>query len=136
MTAGPAVPVLRVTRPTNDLSGLRRFYIDGLGLSVLAEFNDHAGFDGLILGDKAAVYHLEFTREHQVSAPRAPSKEMLLVFYLPEEAQFSAAVARMRAAGAMEVEPANPYWGRFGVSFEDPDGYRIVLQQAAWPSQA
>lgn len=26
----------------------------------------------------------------------------------------------------------NPYWDRDGVTFEDPDGYRIVLQNAAW----
>lgn len=26
----------------------------------------------------------------------------------------------------------NPYWDRLGVTFEDPDGYRVVLQRDAW----
>jgi hypothetical protein len=30
------------------------------------------------------------------------------------------------------VPSFNPYWDRDGVTFEDPDGYRIVLQKAAW----
>ena len=32
----------------------------------------------------------------------------------------------------MPVEAFNPYWDRLGKTFEDPDGYRIVLQNAAW----
>jgi len=27
----------------------------------------------------------------------------------------------------------NPYWDVNGVTFEDPDGWRIVLQNAGWP---
>nr|WP_276203219.1 hypothetical protein [Pseudoponticoccus marisrubri] len=41
-------------------------------------------------------------------------------------------MARMEAAGYDPVEAANPYWDRQGVTFEDPDGYRTVLQNAAW----
>lgn len=26
----------------------------------------------------------------------------------------------------------NSYWDRVGVTFEDPDGYRVVLQRDAW----
>jgi catechol 2,3-dioxygenase-like lactoylglutathione lyase family enzyme len=130
--AKPVAPVLRVARPSNDLDALRRFYIDGLGLFVLGEFTAHQGFDGLILGGRGAPYHLEFTREHGVVAPRAPSKEMLLVFYLPDQHEFELAIERMRLAGASQVEPVNPYWKVHGVTFEDPDGYRVVLQHAAW----
>jgi hypothetical protein len=44
----------------------------------------------------------------------------------------------MRDAGFEPVKAFNPYWDREGGTFEDPDGYRIVLQQAAWtrPSDA
>jgi hypothetical protein len=31
-----------------------------------------------------------------------------------------------------EVVSSNPYWRERGVTFEDPDGYRIVLENAAW----
>ncbi len=38
----------------------------------------------------------------------------------------------MLAAGFAEVSSFNPYWQRRGRTFADPDGYRVVLQQAAW----
>ena len=31
------------------------------------------------------------------------------------------------------VKSYNPYWDIRGKTFEDADGYRIVLEQAAWP---
>jgi len=54
------------------------------------------------------------------------------VFYLPNADEWKAAVQRMRDAGFKRVGAFNPYWDREGATFEDPDGYRIVLQQAAW----
>jgi len=36
-------------------------------------------------------------------------------------------------AGAREVESSNPYWNVRGVTFRDADGYRFVLENAAWP---
>ena len=38
----------------------------------------------------------------------------------------------MLAAGFRAVASFNPYWERRGRTLEDPDGYRIVLQNAAW----
>jgi hypothetical protein len=38
----------------------------------------------------------------------------------------------MLTAGFSPVPAFNPYWDRNGKTFEDPDGYRIVLQNAAW----
>jgi hypothetical protein len=35
-------------------------------------------------------------------------------------------------AGFREVRSFNPYWSRLGRSFEDRDGYRVVIQRAAW----
>jgi hypothetical protein len=32
------------------------------------------------------------------------------------------------------VRAFNPYWDRHGKTFADPDGYRVVLQHAAWPA--
>lgn len=125
-------PILRVARPTDDLDALIPFYRDGLGLEVLYRFEDHEGFDGVMLGAAGAPYHLEFTRARGHAAPRAPSQDHLLVFYLPEAAAWRAAVARMQAAGFAPVAAFNPYWDRQGATFEDPDGYRVVLQNAAW----
>ncbi len=109
-----------------------RFYRDGLGFAVLARFEDHDGFDGVVLGHPGAPWHLEFTRERGHVSGRAPSEEHLLAFYLPDRAEWEAAVARMRAAGFAPVPSRNPYWDAQGLTFEDPDGYRVVLQNAAW----
>lgn len=125
-------PKLRVARPAEDLEAVTRFYREGLGLSVLYTFQDHDGFDGVMLGAANAPYHLEFTLANGHAAVRAPSEDNLLVFYLPETQDWQAAVQRMQNAGYTAVPAFNPYWDRNGRTFEDPDGYRVVLQNAAW----
>lgn len=126
------VPILRVARPTDNLSALRRFYCDGLGLRQLTSFTAHNGFDGLMLGHPRAPYHLEFTHQPGHHVGRAPTPDNLLVFYLPAAEEWQAAVQRMEAAGFASVPSYNPYWDEHGRTFEDPDGYRVVLQHAAW----
>lgn len=124
----------RVARPTDRLDEVVRFYSEGVGLTRLGSFEDHDGFDGVMLGVPGAAYHLEFTRKHGHPAGRAPSEDHLLVFYLPDRRDWEAAVNRMIAAGHEPVRSFNPYWDRSGRTFEDPDGYRVVLQNAEWPS--
>ncbi|WP_188908143.1 VOC family protein [Aureimonas endophytica] len=126
------IPQLRVARPTDGLTALIRFYCDGLGLSILFQFEDHEGFDGVMLGSPRAPYHFEFTRAHGHVAGRAPTRENLLVFYLPDPTVWRAAVERMEGAGFPAVPAFNPYWDRLGRTFEGPDGYRVVLQCAGW----
>jgi catechol 2,3-dioxygenase-like lactoylglutathione lyase family enzyme len=109
------------------------FYVTGLGFEKLAAFEDHAGFDGVVLGSPNAPYHLEFTHRRGHQSGARPDAETLLVFYLPGEAQWSDAVAQLRAFGAQAAPAHNPFWDRSGLAFEDPDGFRIVLQNAAWP---
>jgi catechol 2,3-dioxygenase-like lactoylglutathione lyase family enzyme len=125
-------PILRIARPTDDLEALLSFYRDGLGLSLLLRFEDHDGFDGMMLGQEGAPYHFEFTRAKGHVAGRAPTQDNLLVFYLPDAGEWKAAVQRMQDAGFASVASFNPYWDREGMTFEDPDGCRIVLQRAAW----
>ena len=127
-----AFPTLRVARPTDDLMAVLAFYRDGLGLEVLYAFKDHDGFDGIMLGKRNAPYHLEFTRAHGHAAGRAPTQDNLLIFYMPEPGEWRAAVTRMQAGGFDPVRSFNPYWDEHGRTFEDPDGYRVVIQQAAW----
>ena len=128
-----SVPTLRVARPTDDIEALLPFYRDGLGLSVLYRFDNHNGFDGVMLGKSGAPYHFEFTCAAGHHAGRAPTPDNLLVFYLPNAEEWRDAVSRMRAAGFVPTPSFNPYWDRAGVTFEDADGYRVVLQNAAWP---
>ena len=133
MSAMEILPTLRVARPSDDLDRLLPFYVQGLGFELLHRFEDHEGFDGIMLGRADAPYHFEFTRAPGHCAGRAPTQDNLLVFYLPETADWLAAVDRMRAAGFDPVPSFNPYWDRQGTTFEDPDGYRVVLRNAASP---
>ena len=125
---------LRVARPSDDLAGVVKFYRDGLGFKVLYEFKDHGGFDGVMLGREGAPYHLEFTRKAGHKAGRAPTQENLLVFYIPDKKEWRRAIERFERAGHKPVISFNPYWDKNGVTFEDPDGYRVVLQNARWPA--
>ena len=124
---------LRVARPTDDLAEVVRFYEVGLGLPRLGSFENHEGFDGVMLGVPGASYHLEFTRSRGHNAGRAPTRDHLLVFYLPDRGEWQEAIDRMMAAGYSPVSSFNPYWDRSGRTFEDPDGYRVVLQNTPWP---
>jgi catechol 2,3-dioxygenase-like lactoylglutathione lyase family enzyme len=124
---------LRVARPTDDLKALIKFYHDGLGFEVLYEFNGHAGFDGVMLGHREAPYHLEFTHNAEQKVGRAPTGDNLLVFYLPETEEWKRVISRLEDKGYEAVTAFNPYWERKGKTFEDPDGYRVVLQNEGWP---
>ena len=128
------VPHLRIARPTCRLRDLADQYIEGLGFEVVGGFEEHDGFSGVMLGHPEAGWHLEFTHQLGTPPPKAPNEEHLLVFYLPDEDAFSAAVKRMKAADFVPVGPINPYWALNGRTFEDLDGYRVVLQNAAWPT--
>ena len=49
-------------------------YCQGLGLHVIGRFEDHDGFDGIMLGFAGASYHVEFTcsATHPVAASPTP----------------------------------------------------------------
>ena len=131
MDAGTQV---RMARPTDRLEAVVRFYREGLGLRELGGFQNHEGFDGVMLGLPGAPWHLEFTRQRDHRVGDAPTRDHLLVFYLPEREAWRAAADRLAALGHAPVPSYNPYWDRRGLTFEDPDGYRVVLQNAARPA--
>ncbi|MFP3504595.1 glyoxalase [Burkholderia sp. SIMBA_062] len=83
-------------------------------------------------GREGLDYHFEFT--HYPAHPVAPSPtpEDLIVFYLPDHAAWEVACACAAAHDFMRVVSFNPYWDGSGQTFEDPDGYRIVLQNSGW----
>lgn len=125
---------LRIARPVSDLLRSRDMYHQGLALEIIGEFSDHAGFSGYMLGRPDMSWHLEFTQCHHHPVTPSPSDEDLLVLYIPEKAEWEAYCRKMRAAGFNPVPSFNPYWDSTGASFEDHDGYRVVLQNRAWPA--
>ncbi|HWH76098.1 MAG TPA: VOC family protein, partial [Candidatus Binatus sp.] len=81
-------------------------------------------------------YHLEFTQRRDHRSGKAPTQDNLLVFYLPELEIWQRAVTRLEKHGYEPTRSFNPYWDNSGKTFEDPDGYRVVLQNASWPPRA
>lgn len=121
------VSAVRVARPTDRLEECVRFYRDALGLVELGGFTGHAGYDGVMLGLPDGTVHLELTSHVDGSPGPAPSRDNLLVLYLPDRAAVDVVAARLAAAGHPAVEPENPYWLARSVTVEDPDGWRVVL---------
>jgi catechol 2,3-dioxygenase-like lactoylglutathione lyase family enzyme len=118
---------IRVARPTDRLAEVVRFYTDGLGLRVVGSFQAHEGYDGVMIGLPGRDYHLEFTQYIDGSPCPAPSPDNLLVFYLEDRAAIERIAEQLRSLGHRPVPPENPYWAAHGLTFEDPDGWRIVL---------
>lgn len=119
---------LRVARHTERLDALVRFYRDGLGLTEVGGFQDHDGYEGVFLEVPGTGAHLELTAGAVHGAP-VPHPESLLVLYLGDERAVRAAADRL---GVEPVAPANPYWAEHGLTFEDPDGFRVVLVPERW----
>ena len=120
---------LRIARPTDNLKNM---YLDGLGFKLLGSFENHNGFDGSIIGHEKHSYHLEFTHHRGAFVGRAPTQDNLLVFYLPEQDVWAACCDKMLVAGFELVKSYNGYWDQAGKTFEDIDGYRVVLQSSEW----
>jgi hypothetical protein len=52
--------------------------------------------------------------------------------HLEALADMQSACTAMLAAGFKQALSFNPYWELRGRTFEDPDGYRVVLQNTEW----
>ncbi|MBP8537687.1 VOC family protein [Streptomyces sp. MK37H] len=125
---------IRIARPSRDLAAAERFWCAGLGLSVVyrAEGGDRAGeHDLLMVGRPDASWHLELVHEAAHPVEPRPTEEDLLVIYLDEPVP-EELVDRLTQHGGTRVTSPNPYWNEWGVTIEDPDGYRLVLCRRGW----
>ena len=129
----PTDAVMRVGRPTDNLEQITKMYADGLGFEVIGGFDGHGDFSGRMLGHPKHHYHLEFTTHRTEKAGRAPSLENLLVYYIPDNFEFAAAIDRISGSGFKKVDSFNPYWDGDAQTFEDVDGYRVVINNGESP---
>lgn len=126
---------IRLARPSRDLEAAERFYVVGLGLEVLYRAAGAPGeHDLLMLGWREASWHLELVGGPSLSVQPTPTDEDLLVLYLSGPID-DALVARLEQAGGRRVSQG-AYWDRWGVTVEDPDGYRLVLSSRSWTNAA
>ncbi|KAJ5624165.1 hypothetical protein N7510_000474 [Penicillium lagena] len=129
---------IRVARPVKSLAAAEQFWVNGLGLEVLwrTDLAPHPGEGGhylLMVGWKDAAWHLELVQVNDDDPeiqPR-PTEEDLLVLYL-EGPVDETVVGNLVQAGGKRVTARNSYWETWGVTIEDPDGYRVVLCQRKW----
>lgn len=119
---------LRLARHTERLDQCVRFYRDAIGLPEVGRFQDHDGYDGVFLAVPGTDAHLELTAGGGQPGP-SPHPESLLVLYLGDHQAVEA--VRERLDGE-PVSPANPYWAEHGVTYEDPDGFPVVLVPERW----
>ncbi|MBD3009648.1 VOC family protein [Streptomyces sp. 5-10] len=121
---------IRIARPSRDLAAAERFWCTGLGLSVVyrVEAGEH---DLLMVGWPDASWHLELVYQAAHPVEPRPTEEDLLVIYLDEPVP-EELVDRLTQHGGTRVTSPNPYWNEWGVTIEDPDGYRLVLCRRAW----
>jgi catechol 2,3-dioxygenase-like lactoylglutathione lyase family enzyme len=117
---------VRIARATRQLARMREFYRDGLGFELVDGFEEHAGYTGIIMAMPGGA-HLEITQHARGRIDSAPDPDDLLVLYLPSSSQVARLRKRLESLGHGCVRPANPYWLDKGVTFEDPDGWRVVL---------
>jgi catechol 2,3-dioxygenase-like lactoylglutathione lyase family enzyme len=116
----------RYARHTNDLNQIINFYTEVLGISILGDFKDHDGYNGVFLGLPGADWHLEFTSAKE-PASHTPDEDDLLVFYPASREEYNAMNERFTANDIAPVTPKNPYWRIHGISYTDPDGFGIIV---------
>lgn len=127
---------VQIARPSRGLAAAARFWIEGLGMRVLYRATsvpgdpDHA-HDLLMVGWPAVRWRLELVRGPAAPVEPRPTVEDLLVVYLDGPVD-EEVVSRLERAGGRRAPANNPYWDRFGVTIEDPDGYRLVLCERSW----
>ncbi|BAU84897.1 glyoxalase/bleomycin resistance protein/dioxygenase [Streptomyces laurentii] len=125
---------MRIARPSRDLESARRFWVAGLGLDVLYAHEADGGerqHSLLMVGWPDAGWHLELTRDPAAPLEPTPTPDDLLVVYLAGPVP-DALVERLLAHGGTRVPAHNPYWDTWGVTVQDPDGYRLVLCTRSW----
>lgn len=122
----------RIARPTNNMKEAVKFFKDGLGFEIISSFENHEGFNGIMFGHKEMNYHIEITEQIGHTVKIIPTKDDLMIFYIKDKSDWQNYKNKLEELGFKTVKSLNPYWDIKGITFEDFDGYRIVLQNSTW----
>jgi hypothetical protein len=116
----------RVARHTNHLEQLKDFYVNLIGLSLLGEFKNHSGYDGVFIGNTNLDWHLEFTRTVE-SVDHKFDDDDILVFYPETQHEYDHLLEQINTLKVVKSLAKNPYWQENGITIKDPDGHTVVI---------
>ena len=116
----------RVARHTNQLEQLKDFYVNIIGLSVLGEFKNHSGYDGVFIGNVNLDWHLEFTQTGEYVDHKFDEDD-ILVFYPENSHEYDHLLERINTFKVVKFQAKNPYWHDNGITLKDPDGHTVVI---------
>jgi prolyl oligopeptidase len=117
---------------TDNLSAVSAMYQKALGFEVLTQYEDEDGFDSIVLGHRNHNYHIEFTNRPTEKPKAFEIADTYMVFYLPCSRDWEWACRAMIESGFTYVDARNPYWKRVGKTYQDIEGYRVVIQNRDW----
>lgn len=116
----------RYARHCKNISQLTSFYTSVLNLEVLGSFQDHDGYDGVLIGLKGLSWHLEYTQNTQEPHSRFDEDDAL-VFYPDSLEAYSKILDNLKLFKIKTIESKNPYWKDKAVCFKDCDEYNIIV---------
>lgn len=114
-----------ITVLADDVSGLARFFEDGLGLTVAVREEHYVAFEGP--GTRFAIFSRPLmgpnTHDHPSYRTRRTGQAFELNFECPTPAEVHLLLDRVVAAGAeLTASPVETDWGHFAAFFADPEG--------------
>ncbi|WP_313359616.1 VOC family protein [Empedobacter sp.] len=116
----------RVTRHTNQINEIKKFYTKVLNFEILGEFQNHNGYDGIFIGKPDLDWHLEFTTTHE-NINHHFDEDDCLVFYPTTQQKYNKLIERLEIHHIKPIKSKNPYWNENGISFLDPDGFVVIV---------
>jgi catechol 2,3-dioxygenase-like lactoylglutathione lyase family enzyme len=120
---------IRFARHTTNLQRMLNFYCGLLGLELITRFENHEGYDGIILGDGSNNWEVEFTSSGDAPS-HIPGTDDILVFYFDSREKYNSMLEKLKQEGLKQLIPSNPYWEIHGMTIADPDGFRVVISIA------
>ncbi len=113
----------------NDIAASKRFYVDGLGFSVMDEWKD----------DKGTVMGYRFSAGDNIglgvgqddfSKGRDRVKGIGARLWIETTQDLAEIAKSVKAAGfALDSEPAKTPWGKMAFGVTDPDGYKLTVTE-------
>lgn len=107
-----------------DIDRIKRFYTDGLGWTVKADWGVSVffGSDGASL---VGFYGREGLADQVGTSPDGSGfSGLVLTYVVRSQARVDEVMAEAEKAGATILKPAGPLpWGGYGGTFADPEGY-------------